>query len=335
LRRPAVHRRPNVNPSEGQGCCCAPSRSQQRCSWSSPHRLITPAPDPRCCSADLAVAARSGCRPDHIAAALITPPPALSACDTWHPRSCPVPGGGSQSRGDTWYPQSCPTPGGGSRSRGDTWRPRSYPTPGGVSRSCRDTWHPRSCPTPGGGYHTTAPSFVPFRGWSGCGAVPIKPPLLLPGRHPTQVAPPLHDFNDQDHLDLSYLGIKGLSSACGAHRFLLQSQDSRYHDVTTAGGCQFIRFYLRLILQSHRLWCSRCGPQGNVRVYLVGYILCIIDCHICQDIFGRIDIMYCRLPYVSKGALPLRTLVLYIYWPRGTMQYNQQLYAIYSSYTYT
>jgi hypothetical protein len=28
--------------------------------------------------------------------------------------------------------------------------------------------------------------------------------------------------------------------------------------------------------------------------------------------------------------LPLKTLVLYIYRPRGTMQYNQQLYAFYS-----
>jgi ABC-type transport system involved in cytochrome bd biosynthesis fused ATPase/permease subunit len=42
--------------------------------------------------------------------------------------------------------------------------------------------------------------------------------------------------------------------------------------------------------------------------------------------------MYCRLPYVSRGALPLKTLVLYRYRPRGTMQYNQQLYTIYSSY---
>jgi hypothetical protein len=69
----------------------------------------------------------------------------------------------------------------------------------------------------------------------------------------------------------------------------------------------------------------------SVRVYLVGYIFCIIDYHICRDIFGRIDIMYCRLPYVSRGVFPLKTLVLYIYWPRGTMQYNQQLYTIYSS----
>jgi hypothetical protein len=61
---------------------------------------------------------------------------------------------------------------------------------------------------------------------------------------------------------------------------------------------------------------------GGVRVYLVGYIFCIIDCHICQDIFSRIDIMYCRLSYVFGGALPLKTLVLYIYRSRGTMQYN-------------
>jgi hypothetical protein len=59
---------------------------------------------------------------------------------------------------------------------------------------------------------------------------------------------------------------------------------------------------------------------------LVGYIFCIIDYHICRNIFGRIDIMYCRLSYVSRGVLPLKTLVLYIYQPRGTMQYNQQSY---------
>jgi hypothetical protein len=52
----------------------------------------------------------------------------------------------------------------------------------------------------------------------------------------------------------------------------------------------------------------------DVRVYLVGYIFCIIDCNICQNIFGRIYIMYYRVPYVSEGALPfIKTLVLYIY----------------------
>jgi hypothetical protein len=54
-------------------------------------------------------------------------------------------------------------------------------------------------------------------------AAPIRLPPPLPGRHPTQVAAPLHDFDDHDHdhLDLDYLGIKGLSSVCGTCRFLL------------------------------------------------------------------------------------------------------------------
>jgi hypothetical protein len=52
---------------------------------------------------------------------------------------------------------------------------------------------------------------------------------------------------------------------------------------------------------------------ATVRVYLVGYIFYKIDCRICQDIFGRIDIIYYRLPYVSGGALPLNNLILYIY----------------------
>jgi hypothetical protein len=58
---------------------------------------------------------------------------------------------------------------------------------------------------------------------------------------------------------------------------------------------------------------------GDVRVYLVDYIFCIIDCHICRDIFGRIDIMYCRLSYVSRSVLLFKTLVLYIYRSTGTM----------------
>jgi hypothetical protein len=60
---------------------------------------------------------------------------------------------------------------------------------------------------------------------------------------------------------------------------------------------------------------ARVSTVGGVRVYLVGYIFCIIDYHICRDIFGRIDIMYCSLPYVSRGVLPLKTLVPYIYVP--------------------
>jgi hypothetical protein len=62
---------------------------------------------------------------------------------------------------------------------------------------------------------------------------------------------------------------------------------------------------------------------GGIRVYLVDYIFCIINCHICQNIFGKIDIVYYRLPYVSRGVLPLKTLILYIYRPRVTIQYNQ------------
>jgi hypothetical protein len=62
-------------------------------------------------------------------------------------------------------------------------------------------------------------------------AAPIRSPLPLHGHHPTRVAaPPLHDLDDHDHL-----GIKGLSSACGTHRFVLQSQHSRHHDAVTAG----------------------------------------------------------------------------------------------------
>jgi hypothetical protein len=135
--------------------------------------------------------------------------------------------------------------------------------------------------------------------------------------------PPLHDH---DHLDLGYLGIKGLLSVCGTRRFLLQSQHSRHHDATTVGDVSSSDSTFDLFFS-----LTICGAPavtvGDVRVYLIGYIFCIIDCHICQDIFGKIDIMYYRLSYVSRGALFLKTLVLYIYRWRGIIQYNQQLCA--------
>jgi hypothetical protein len=36
----------------------------------------------------------------------------------------------------------------------------------------------------------------------------------------------------------------------------------------------------------------------TVRVYLLGYILCIIDYHICRDIFDKLHILYNRLSYM-------------------------------------
>jgi hypothetical protein len=81
-------------------------------------------------------------------------------------------------------------------------------------------------------------------------------------------------------------------------------------------------------LLQYRITCFSFCAFVTIRVYLIGYIFYIIGCHICQDIFVRIDIMYCKLPYISGGALPLKTLILYIYRSRGTMQYNKKLYAI-------
>jgi hypothetical protein len=99
------------------------------------------------------------------------------------------------------------------------------------------------------------------------------------------------------------------------------------------GGMSVCRIFTFDLFSSLTVCDAPAVTAGDVRVYLVDYIFCIIDCHICRDIFGRINIMYCSLPYVSRAVLPLKTLVLYIYRLRGIMQYNQQLYAIYSSYT--
>jgi hypothetical protein len=47
-----------------------------------------------------------------------------------------------------------------------------------------------------------------------------------------------------------------------------------------------------------------------VRAYLVGYIFYIIDCHICQDIFGRIDIM--TTICIQRCLAPQESCTLYI-----------------------
>jgi hypothetical protein len=79
------------------------------------------------------------------------------------------------SPGNTWRPRSCPEPGGGSQSRGDTWRPRSCHVPRGGCWSPSNTRRLRSCHVPGGGYHTTAPLPCPSMG-SQVVVVPVTPP---------------------------------------------------------------------------------------------------------------------------------------------------------------
>jgi hypothetical protein len=196
LRRPIVHRRPNVDPSEGRGCCCASTRSQQRRSWSSPLRRR---------------------RYLYLAATLLgLPPPSTTSTTTTTSTSATL-----------------------------------------ASK----------------GYHL----HVVLAGFCSSHSICAITTLQLRG-----------DVSSSD----STFDLFSSLTVCGA-------------PAVTA---------------------------GDVRVYLIGYIFCIIDCHICQDIFGRIDIMYCKLPYVSRDVLLLKTLVLYIYRPRGTIQYNKQLYTIYSSY---
>jgi hypothetical protein len=98
-------------------------------------------------------------------------------------------------------------------------------------------------------------------------------------------AAPLHGFKDHDHLDLD---IKGLSSACGTHQFLLQSQHTHHHDAATMGDVSSSDSTFRLFssLTVYGAPAMTTGGGGlsymlGVRVYLVDYISYIIDCHIC------------------------------------------------------
>jgi hypothetical protein len=175
-------------------------------------------------------------------------------------------------------------------------------------------------------HNSDARGQVPFD----AAATPIRPPLPLPGRHPTRVAPP---STTSTTMTTSTSASKGYH----LHVVLIGFYSSHsIHAITTLQ----LRGNVSSSDSTFDLFSSLtvCGApavtMGDVRVYLVGYIFCIIDCHICRDIFDRIDIMYYILLYVSRGALPLKTFILYIYRPRGTMQYNQQLYLIYSSYSH-
>jgi hypothetical protein len=57
-----------------------------------------------------------------------------------------------------------------------------------------------------------------------------------------------------------------------------------------------------------------------VRVYLVCYIFCIIDYHICYDIFDMIDIIYYRLHIYLK--MHYLTILLYSIYTSQETQYN-------------
>jgi hypothetical protein len=112
---------------------------------------------------------------------------------------------------------------------------------------------------------------------------PPLPPSSRPSRRCLYLAatllglpPPLHDFDDHDHLNL---GIKGLSSVCGTHRFLLQSQHTCHHDATTMGGVSSLDSTFDLF-SSLTVCGAPAVTAGDVRVYLIDYILCIISYHI-------------------------------------------------------
>jgi hypothetical protein len=63
---------------------------------------------------------------------------------------------------------------------------------------------------------------------------------------------------DHGHLDFGYLGIQGLSSSRGPHQSVLQPQHSHPYNAMIVGGFEPVNSYLRLLLQSHRVRCSRC-----------------------------------------------------------------------------
>jgi hypothetical protein len=136
-------------------------------------------------------------------------------------------------------------------------------------------------------------------------ATPIRPPLPLPSRHPTQVAPP-----PSTTLTTTTTSTSATSASKSYHLHVVLTGFCSSHNIRTITTLQ-LRGDVSSSDSTFNLFSSLtiCGAPvvtaGDVRVYLVVYIFCIIYYHICQDIFGRIYIMYYRLPYVSRCVLPL------------------------------
>jgi hypothetical protein len=66
--------------------------------------------------------------------------------------------------------------------------------------------------------------------------------------------------------------------------------------------CMCVYTYSRFV-ENHPIRILEDGPS-----FLRWF--CHIDYHICRNIFDMIDIMYYRLPFISRCVLPLNTLVL-------------------------
>jgi hypothetical protein len=130
---------------------------------------------------------------------------------------------------------------------------------------------------------------------------------------------------DHIHLNLDHLDIKGLSSACDTRRFLHQSQNTRHHDVAATGDVNSSDSTFDLF-SSLTIWCFRCDC-GGVKIYLIDYIFCIIDYHICQDRYYVLYTIIC-----IWRCLAHQTFLIYMYRLRGTIQYIQPLCIIYFSY---
>jgi hypothetical protein len=62
----------------------------------------------------------------------------------------------------------------------------------------------------------------------------------------------------------------------------------RHHDTATVGDVSSLDSSFDLFY-SLTICSAPAVTMRDVRVYLVDYVLCIIDCHIYRGIFGRID----------------------------------------------
>jgi hypothetical protein len=113
-------------------------------------------------------------------------------------------------------------------------------------------------------------------------AASIRPSAPLPGRHPTRVAAPS---------TTSTITTTSTSASKGYHLHVVLAGFYSSHSIRVITTLQ-LQGDVSSSDSTFDLFSSLtvCGAPavtaGGVRLYLVGYILCIIDCHICWDIFG-------------------------------------------------
>lgn len=120
----------------------------------------------------------------------------------------------------------------------------------------------------------------------------------------------------------NYIQLVSATSASRGHHHVVYSSISTLVAASAPRWCynyrwcQFVSFYLRLLLQSHLLWCSHYNcRKGYVKVYLTVKILYILD------VSGEVSYLLSLLPWYMPVERQYNIMHYYKYY---IMSYSDQ-----------